>query len=461
HRECRSVAVQARVARLRRPSTRPTLGWAGSARRHRAFAGDPRIPRLRRRAHRRPRLRDVRRGHERAHRLDHGPRQVARRRHPQRRRRRPLLARRAPPRRARRVAGGAGMKTLRLFRMLSSARSSGTATFALPIVAFAVVTALLLIVLGGAFAFFGWSGSGTDDYKYLASIALALLVVPLLTLGGSAARLSARRRDDRLSTLRLLGATPALVARLTVIESAALALLGALVGIVVYAALVPAVGLIPFRGEALGGSVWLAPWVVGIVVLGVAALAALSATIGLRGVIVSPLGVRTRRTTPRPHWVRLVFGVVAVIVVYTAMKLLRADAGVITVLLVFGLGFGLTIAVLNLAGPFVLRLVAKAGVRRAKTPQHLLAARGILESPKAAWRQVSGVAMTSFIAVFAGVGIAVTNSMGSTSDSLEFVFDIRTGVIITLVASFLMVACSVGVNQASAILDRRDLYLSL
>jgi hypothetical protein len=353
------------------------------------------------------------------------------------------------------------MKTLRLFRMLSSSRSSGIAAFVLPVVAFAVVTALLLIVLGGAFAFFGWSGSGVDDYKYLASIALALLVVPLLTLGGSAARLSARRRDDRLSTLRLLGATPALVARLTVIESAALALVGALVGIVVYVALVPAVGLIPFRGEALGGSIWLAPWVVGIVVLGVAALAALSAAIGLRGVIVSPLGVRTRQTTPRPHWVRLTLGVVAVIVVYTAMTLLRADAGVITVLLVFGLGFGLTIAVLNLAGPFVLRLVAKAGVRRAKTPQRLLAARGILESPKAAWRQVSGVAMTSFIAVFAGVGIAVTNSMSSGSDSLEFVFDIRTGVIITLVASFLMVACSVGVNQASAILDRRDLYLSL
>jgi hypothetical protein len=46
------------------------------------------------------------------------------------------------------------MKTLRLFRMLSSSRSSGTATFMLPIVAFAVVTALLLIVLGGAFSFF-------------------------------------------------------------------------------------------------------------------------------------------------------------------------------------------------------------------------------------------------------------------------------------------------------------------
>jgi hypothetical protein len=37
----------------------------------------------------------------------------------------------------------------------------------------------------------------------------------------------------------------------------------------------------------------------------------------------------------------------------------------------------------------------------------------------------------------------------------------RTGLIITLVASFLMVAASVGVNQASSILDERELHRSL
>jgi len=39
--------------------------------------------------------------------------------------------------------------------------------------------------------------------------------------------------------------------------------------------------------------------------------------------------------------------------------------------------------------------------------------------------------------------------------------DIRTGILITVVGSFLMVACSVGVNQAAGILDRGDLYRSL
>ena len=49
------------------------------------------------------------------------------------------------------------------------------------------------------------------------------LLVMCVSLGGAAARLSARRRDDRLATLRLLGATPAAVSALAVIESAVLA----------------------------------------------------------------------------------------------------------------------------------------------------------------------------------------------------------------------------------------------
>lgn len=357
------------------------------------------------------------------------------------------------------------MKTLRLSWLLSRPGAGSPAATALPIVAFGVVTALLLVVLGGTREFFTWTDADASTYQFLAAVALALLVVPLLTLGGSAARLSARRRDDRLSTLRLLGATPALVARLTVVESTVLALLGALAGVVGYAALVPLVGLIHFRGEALSAGLWLEPWIVAVVVVAVAALAAISAIVGLHAVIVSPLGVRTRQGAPRTHWIRIIIGVVVIAAVALSMKLLRADAGSLVVVAVLAIGFGGTIGVLNLVGPFVIRLIAKRGVRTAKTPQRLLAARGILESPQAAWRQVSGVAMTSFIAVFAGVGISVTKAMSGNTvydrETLELVNDIQTGVIITLVTSFLMVACSVGVNQAAAILDRRDLYLSL
>ncbi|OJX72957.1 FtsX-like permease family protein [Leifsonia sp. 71-9] len=354
------------------------------------------------------------------------------------------------------------MTTLRLAWLFARRGAADRSTIVLPIVAFSIVTTLLLIVAGGAQAFFSWTDDIAPVYQGLAVIALALLVVPLIALGGSAARLSARRRDDRLAGLRLLGATPATVTALTVIESTLLAVAGALVGVVLSLALAPLVGLIPFRGEPLGMSILLGPGWIALAVIGVGALAALSAVIGLRRVVLSPLGVRTRQDAPRTHWVRVVIAVVVIGIVYLAMSALGGFGGVAVIIAVLGAGFGGAIAVLNLVGPWVLRMLASRQARRAQTPRRLLAARTILESPKAAWRQVSGVAMTSFMAVFAGVGVALIGSVGDTDpQSAQLVADIRTGVLITVIASFLMVACSAGVNQAAAILDRRDLYVSL
>lgn len=355
------------------------------------------------------------------------------------------------------------MTTLRLAWLFGRRSVSARSTVTLPVVAFAVVTALLLIVAGGAQAFFSWTDDIAGLYQVLAVIALSLLVVPLVALGGSAARLSARRRDDRLASLRLLGATPALVTALTVTESTVLALVGAITGALVALLVSPLVALIPFRGEPLGMSILLSPLWVAVAVTGIGVLAAVSAVVGLRGVILSPLGVRTRQQAPRVHWVRVLITVGVVAVVAVAMTALRAVADIGIVMVVLAVGFGGSIAVLNLIGPWVLRLVASGQARRARTARRLLAARAVLESPKAAWRQVSGVAMTSFMAVFAGVGVALMDAAGDLGNpqSQLLVADIRTGVLITVIASFLMVACSAGVNQAAAILDRRDLYVSL
>jgi len=355
------------------------------------------------------------------------------------------------------------MTALRLAWLFGRRSASARSTVVLPVVAFTVVTALLLIVAGGAQAFFSWTDHDAGIYQTLAVIALSLLVVPLIGLGGSAARLSARRRDDRLASLRLLGATPRLVTALTVIESTLLAAAGAIAGVVLNLVVSPVVGLIPFRGQPLGMSVLLGPGWTAIVIAGIALLAAVSAVIGLRGVILSPLGVRTRERAPRIHWIRVVItvGVIgAVVLIFSALPVIGAVNGIVALLAV---GFGGSIAVLNLVGPWVLRLVASGQARRARTPRRLLAARSILESPKAAWRQVSGVAMTSFTAVFAGVGVSLMDAAGSSADreAQLLLADIRTGVLITIVASFLMVACSAGVNQAAAILDRRDLYIGL
>ena len=348
--------------------------------------------------------------------------------------------------------------------LLARPGSAGAAASVLPVTAFGIVTALLLTVIGGAQAFWTWTDDEGVLYQALAVIALVLLVVPLVSLGGAAARLSARRRDDRLATLRLLGATPAAVSALAVIESAVLAAVGAVAGGVVYLAIVPLLGLIEFRGEPLGASGVLLPWPPLVAVpFGIAALAALSAVIGLRQVVISPLGVRTRQEAPRLHWVRVVIGVGVVGLAFGVMAVLRVAPTTMVILGMLAFAFGASLAVLNLIGPWVIRLVAGGQAKRAKTPARLLAARTVLESPKGAWRQVGGVAMTSFMAVFAGTGVAVLGVMGAEGDAASqlLVTDIRTGILITVVGSFLMVACSVGVNQAAGILDRGELYRSL
>lgn len=338
------------------------------------------------------------------------------------------------------------------------------AVLALPIVAFGVVTALVLTVIGGAQSFWRWTDADAVLYQGLAAIALVLLVIPLFNLGGAAARLSARRRDERLSTLRLLGVSPTGVVTATVLESTLVAAIGALAGVIAYLALTPLVGLIPFRGEALGASaVLLAPLNVLLVVAGVILLAAVSAAIGLRRVVISPLGVRTRADVPKVHWIRAVLAVGVLGAAFLAMQVFPGQGGIIvTIVVVTGL-FGVGLAVLNLIGPWTLKVHARGQLRRAERPERLLAARFVLESPKAAWRQISGVAMASFIAVFAGTGVAMIDTMsGPEADANALLaVDIRTGLIITLVASFLMVAVSVGVNQASGILDQRDLHRSL
>ncbi|WP_244632559.1 FtsX-like permease family protein [Microbacterium sp. Se63.02b] len=277
--------------------------------------------------------------------------------------------------------------------------------------------------------------------------------------------MSARRRDERLSTLRLLGVSPAGVTVATVTESVFVAAAGALVGVIAHIAMSPLIGLIPFRGEPLGfTAVLLPPLQIALVFVGVLMVSATSAVVGLRRVVISPLGVRTRTDVTKVHWLRAVFAAGAVAIAFVLIKVFPSIGGLVTTIVVVAALFGAVLAVLNLVGPWVLKVSASRQLRRAERPDRLLAARIGLDSPKAAWRQVGGIAMASFMAVFAGTGVALMNVMtGPEASSTDFALaqDIRTGLIITLIGSFLMVAASVGVNQASDVLDQRELHRSL
>ena len=335
----------------------------------------------------------------------------------------------------------------------------------LPIASFAVVTALLLIVIGGSRALIHLNAG---MFLFPTAIALALLVIPLVTLGTAAAKLAARRRDARLSSLRLLGATNSQVTGITVLEAAGNALIGAVLGTGLYALLVPLVGLVRFAGAPLGRSLWLPFGWLPLVWVLLAALGAASAAFSLRSVLITPLGVRMRTTAKRVSGKRGLLALVLVLIgiaAATSMMGFAQAAGALGIVIGLVLVFGCGLLALDAIGPWYLRVRARGSARKAKTVERLLAARMTLDDPLSAWRQVSGLAVTTFVGVVAGAGLGLFAIAGSgaggdpTADN--FVGDWSTGIYLTLVIAFVMVASTVAINQAAAMLDRARVQVSL
>ncbi|MEV5560955.1 ABC transporter permease [Nonomuraea wenchangensis] len=242
----------------------------------------------------------------------------------------------------------------------------------------------------------GTPSEDAEAYKVLAVIASVLMVVPLLVFGGAAARLTVARRDRRLAALRLVGATPGQVVRMTVAEAVLVALAGALVGAVAFALAVPLLTRIEIQGGAwFAGDLFPGLAVLAGVLVAVPLLVGLSAVAGLRRVVVSPLGVAKRETPPGMRFVR----VLALLAVLAAFPMLTQGTSVAVVAVALGLAF----LCLNLAGPWVVGLIGRITAGTARGPARLLAGRRLVDDPRSAWRTVSGVALTGFVAGFLGL----------------------------------------------------------
>lgn len=242
----------------------------------------------------------------------------------------------------------------------------------------------------------GTPSNDAVSYQLLALIASVLMIVPLLVFGGAAARLTVARRDQRLATLRLVGATPGQVVVMTVTEAVIVAFAGALLGAVVYALAVPLL-----TGIRISGGSWFAadlfpqPLVLAGALLAVPLMVGLSAVVGLRRVVVSPLGVAKRETPPAMRFVR----VLVLLAVLAAVPLMSRSSSISVVVGVLALAF----LCINLVGPWVVGLIGRITARRARKPAGLLAGRRLVDDPRSAWRTVSGVALTGFVAGFLGL----------------------------------------------------------
>jgi hypothetical protein len=257
-------------------------------------------------------------------------------------------------------------------------------------------------------------------YRDMALLAAVLTALPLAGLGGLASRLMAGRRQRRLATLRLLGATTSQVARLSIAELATFTGIGAVCGAVLHRALLPLASRVSIKGgdwfppDVQPGALLTLATVVAVV--GVLTLGALT---GLLPAARDPLGTyrHAHRESARTRLWSVVFIGAAVTLFW-----LRSSNSFVSIAFtaVVILGWGLMST-----GPWMVAGLGKLLARGAQKPATFLAGRRLSDSPRSAWRTVGGMALASFIAGFAAaslpVGLGNAGQYAASADRLEVV----------------------------------------
>ena len=369
------------------------------------------------------------------------------------------------------------MRTMNILPVVLTKKSFTSTTSKLVAIAFFACSTLFLTVAGGAWAFMDRPevanyAEVASLYKMLAILATIFLIVPAISLGVASAKLSARRQDERLSTLSLLGAKSGTVRLLAVAEPFIPAAAGILAGIAGYFLLAYPLSFLVFTGQPLGYSALMMPvWLLAIVVIGLLFVCLLSALLGLRKITVSPLGVRTRSLARKFPVVRII----AVIVLVGGMigaLVFSLDRGQPTMVFVTAsiITIGIALLLINVLGVLVMRLHAWISARTARTPAAMMSAGMISDAPGQYWRRVAGLAMITFIAVVGGTGTAMMQGgQGELTAEEKAIMgpyqytgdDIFTGLILTLAIAFVFIVISATINQAADILDRASTYREL
>lgn len=278
--------------------------------------------------------------------------------------------------------------TLDLSARLATARlkdSRGTGALdAFAVLAFAVTSWIAFVVTSGTWMFvqrhenplpwlveanpFGLEGI-TQTYVTLAGFACAVLILPILGLGGAAARLGARGRSRRLASLRLIGMTSREVVTMSVVESLVQAAAGLVLGLGLWLASTPLLGMLSFQRQHIGFSELLMPWWLWLaVVVTVLLLAALSTIGGLTRVRISPLGVaRQTSSAPLRAWRLGALGG-GIVVILSLGAVLRLPLQGIVVGLLFAGMLAFAIFLTNLFAPWLLQLVGRLGVHTGSRP---------------------------------------------------------------------------------------------
>jgi hypothetical protein len=247
----------------------------------------------------------------------------------------------------------------------------------------------------------------TPFFRYAFGVGVLAVLFPMLVLISTATRLAADRREERFAALRLVGGTPADIRVIASVESVVSAFCGAVLGIVVFLLVRPALA-----GAALIGTRYfesqLTPTVWGYLAMlaGVPAVSAIAALLSLRRVQISPLGV-SRRATPKPptFWRLAILVLGAGLYVYGLSKTTHESIGAPAYP-----GLLVTLIGLVIAGPWLTSVTSRLFGRLSRGSSALLATRRLADNPKTAFRSVTGLVLAVFLGTMVGALVPAVNS---------------------------------------------------
>ncbi|MGH9290008.1 MAG: FtsX-like permease family protein [Acidimicrobiales bacterium] len=254
----------------------------------------------------------------------------------------------------------------------------------------------------------GSEAAPSQSGQVLVVIGALALLVPIAVLVATAARLAAAQREQRLATLRLVGASPAQTRRVAAIEGGLVGVVGAIAGWGLFAALQPAIAGLPLNPSEgtrfFADDLWPRPGVVALVLVLTPLVTMTAAVASLRRLDISPLGVSRRAPVGQPSALRIAPLVLALPLFALAMRTASHGEESDGAVALIGSSFVLVIAGIVIAGPLLVWAIAAWLARHARGPAGLVAARRLAADPRAGYRAIGGVVLAVFVAsFFAGI----------------------------------------------------------
>jgi hypothetical protein len=350
------------------------------------------------------------------------------------------------------------------------------------IISLTVSSTIAYLVAGGTWMFYQRSlrpqdfhvvqyslANGTDDsimsiWVIMALFACAFLVPTIVSLTAQAAVLGASGREKRLATLRLIGLSSGDITRMTMLETAAQAAIGIVLGGFFSVLLAPIFSNMKFQDVYIQTSELILPWwgylTVAVVVF---VLAVTASVVGMQRVRVEPLGVSRKEMPPA-----LKYRSVILFVIFTVFTLIMVDrtsmsSGIAAMAIVAAV-VSINVMLINWVAPFLLQVFYRM-VSIMPGTSHFVASQRIAADAKTTWRRSASMAFFGVIAgylVISPVGADGLTAMMSEEPGIFMMFrDLALGGVLTLVFGFILSAMSVFLGLASQIFEQAHLTRSL